>query len=508
MKRALAPLPSPNANPNMTGIQDPVVHEAMRAVLRQLNATTRFVRSTVTPANLPPPTGVNALSVSAVGGTFIVNFRADQSGPFIKVYRVYRAVAGTRSAPTDPGPDTATCIATISPNSAEDGGLYRYPDRNFTIQQLDPANPTRFKYWVTSVDDRDIEGPFVEASGNPIECLTNGPGDQSPQQKFVPLNKLYQSLPWINNGGASTNVGKISAIAASTNAAPIVLTVAAGHGIAVGDLLCVDNHAVNTNANGWWIVQAVAVNAITLQGSVGNGVGGATGNVMPVNGGFGSTFPQMKNAVVAGGVLVPDYVNGMIGGPRSTQLVVQTPWYQPATNAAANSVVVVAGTNVFSIAESAALAHNDLVQEIGTRRFNGSMRVSFSVYAQFGVLPTAGTINLVAEGTDGSFTFSTSWTQAQFTAATWQRLCFNFQLPAPPLSANRIRFKIQYFGNGGANPLWIGKPMVNVGDVAACFTELQDYGDYYTHNLSDSTVDAWGRPVTTLITRDSSAPYV
>jgi hypothetical protein len=66
------------------------------------------------------------------------------------------------------------------------------------------------------------------------------------------------------------------AITSSTNASPIQIT-AANHGYATGDKVTIIGHAVNTNANGSWTVTVIGANTFTLNDSVGNGVGVATG---------------------------------------------------------------------------------------------------------------------------------------------------------------------------------------------------------------------------------------
>ena len=75
-----------------------------------------------------------------------------------------------------------------------------------------------------------------------------------------------------------------TAIVSSTNATPIVLTVGAvPANIAVGTVVVVGDHTVNTSANGVWRVSAVGATTITLQNSAGVGIGGATGTVKALN---------------------------------------------------------------------------------------------------------------------------------------------------------------------------------------------------------------------------------
>lgn len=66
-------------------------------------------------------------------------------------------------------------------------------------------------------------------------------------------------------------------ITASTNTSPIQLTIGQRHYLTDGQQVTVANHLINTNANGAWNITVVDEYNITLNGSTGNGVGGATG---------------------------------------------------------------------------------------------------------------------------------------------------------------------------------------------------------------------------------------
>lgn len=89
-----------------------------------------------------------------------------------------------------------------------------------------------------------------------------------------------------NGAPAAANCNTAVAITSSTNATPIVITKTA-HGFSNGDVITVYGHAVNTAANGTWMVANKTANTYELAGywdgttnqnpSVGNGVGGATG---------------------------------------------------------------------------------------------------------------------------------------------------------------------------------------------------------------------------------------
>lgn len=89
--------------------------------------------------------------------------------------------------------------------------------------------------------------------------------------------KKYQAI----NGVAAE-----LAIASSTNATPIEITTSVSHLLKTGDQVHVKDHLVNTNANNTlanpnWTITKVDATKFTLDNSVGNGVGVATGDVTP-----------------------------------------------------------------------------------------------------------------------------------------------------------------------------------------------------------------------------------
>lgn len=90
--------------------------------------------------------------------------------------------------------------------------------------------------------------------------------------------------PYSLGNGTWTNgpIPGTQGITSSTNATPIVVTKNA-HGYVNGDVVQIVGHTTNTNANGVWIVANATANTFELQGSVGNGVGGATGTVQKIN---------------------------------------------------------------------------------------------------------------------------------------------------------------------------------------------------------------------------------
>lgn len=87
----------------------------------------------------------------------------------------------------------------------------------------------------------------------------------------------------------------------STNATPIVVETQIAHGLANGDQVAIIDHLVNTNANGEWAVGVVDSTHLSLTNSVGNGVGAATGAVIPYTVGA-IAFPSGGGAVSSAGI--------------------------------------------------------------------------------------------------------------------------------------------------------------------------------------------------------------
>lgn len=133
------------------------------------------------------------------------------------------------------------------------------------------------------------------------------------------------STTYRGNGSQPPNLSPFS-IASSTNASPIVITSATAHGLATNDAVHVDQHAVNTNANNVWLVTVIDANHFSLQGSTGNGVGGATGTVTPLV--FaGGPIPSDGDADAAASVDV-SFQNLY---DRTTNLLVSTGQYKLAS---------------------------------------------------------------------------------------------------------------------------------------------------------------------------------
>lgn len=107
----------------------------------------------------------------------------------------------------------------------------------------------------------------------------------------------------------SSKLEATKSITSSTNASPIVITLAS-HGYTTGDTVVVTGHTTNTNANGTWEIINLTSSTFSLTGSTGNGVGGATGTVRLRNNsrvmisylGVGPTTAPVKNLASHGNV--------------------------------------------------------------------------------------------------------------------------------------------------------------------------------------------------------------
>ncbi len=90
-------------------------------------------------------------------------------------------------------------------------------------------------------------------------------------------------------------------IASSTNATPVVVTTSTPHGLATGAIVTIAGHLVNTAAVGTWPITVLSSTTFSLKGSVGNGIGAATGTVQPT----GVTFRDSNGVVTGLGTSAP-----------------------------------------------------------------------------------------------------------------------------------------------------------------------------------------------------------
>lgn len=138
---------------------------------------------------------------------------------------------------------------------------------------------------VIGVSSAGLAGSIAYTS-NPdklVNAKGRGPGPQA-----ACLNMLVTGKPLVFGKVAATTAGKVKdsdatpiAIASSTNATPIVVTSATPHKRKTGDVVTIAGHLVNTAANGTFRVIVLSSTTFSLVGTVGVGVGGATGTIQP-----------------------------------------------------------------------------------------------------------------------------------------------------------------------------------------------------------------------------------
>lgn len=99
----------------------------------------------------------------------------------------------------------------------------------------------------------------------------------------------------INSLGTVSAAAAGIVISSTTNATPIVATLAAGHNLKEGSRIAISGVTGNTNANGTWTLSSVGATSATLVGSAGNGTHGGTVRVGVVC----DSTPVMRNHAAA-----------------------------------------------------------------------------------------------------------------------------------------------------------------------------------------------------------------
>lgn len=84
----------------------------------------------------------------------------------------------------------------------------------------------------------------------------------------VPAGGTVLPFTWLDNNNGQDRTPK--AITSASNATPVVLTVASGHGVVAGDELYLTGQSVSA-LDGTWIAGTVGDTTIALQGSVAAG---------------------------------------------------------------------------------------------------------------------------------------------------------------------------------------------------------------------------------------------
>lgn len=154
-----------------------------------------------------------------------------------------------------------------------------YEGGNDTNDGLSFAN--RWKTWTSGATAARI------APGDTIRIM------KSKDATSLGINGTWTDVP-------STGPYVTTALVSSTNASPIVVTTGT-HGLSTGDYVYIENHTTNTFANGLWRVTVSSGTVFSLDGSTGNGVGGATGIFKKVTNGIVTLASAVTKTIASTG---------------------------------------------------------------------------------------------------------------------------------------------------------------------------------------------------------------
>jgi hypothetical protein len=184
---------------------------------------------------------------------------------------------------------TNTRFTSASANFPDDGSLINqyishFSGTSYRVYAIS-ARVSSTQLTITQISGGDALpgtnfGPQPWLIGGRWKSLTNGattvriaPGDTVRIMGSPAPTSLGQNGVWTSQALQATK-----SISSSTNATPISIT-CTSHGYSTGDTVVITNHTINTNANGTWEITSTGANTFTLDGSAGNGVGGASGTV-------------------------------------------------------------------------------------------------------------------------------------------------------------------------------------------------------------------------------------
>lgn len=197
--------------------------------------------------------------------------------------------------------------------------------------------------------------------------------------------------------------------ASSTNATPIVIT-RNNHGLVTGDTVVITGHTVNTNANGTWTVTNLTSNTFSLDGSVGNGVGGATGTIRKITNSIVTLASELNQTLACTG-----YRTVWVASSNVTATLLTTDFKEHNQS---DSIAIAAGFTTGLAAYKAIGSTLDL---------SGYQQVSFWIKQTAGTLATNGQITLrLCSDTAGVTTVDTINVPAISILNVWN--CFTVDL--------------------------------------------------------------------------------
>lgn len=502
----LANLPPVIAPPELEGLKDtqPDTYKAIQAAFDAIQAQQLYQAGITSPD--VRPIGPHSTTIVQVGGSFVLGWTPDEGGSTVDDYEVWRAPAGTRNVPTSPQfqTDGATKIATIpdSGGCLPVGSGYSFIDRNFTIPNLDPANPARFAYWIRARSG-GVYSNAIAVTGTPIEVTVGGAGDQTPEPKWTPKNLLFNANFQSSAGGTSVPIRDNFTLSNATNATPIVCTTVRNHGYSTGEVVYIATVLGNLAANGLWTVTVTGLNTFSLNTSVGSGAYTSGGICYWTDG-------QPTPATLALSAGVPRWSPWCRAGTFSVySLLLPNPVFRASGGLPTGEILFAGGL---------ATGPYQIEQDMTGLYISAGQKLTLSVYARLG--GPAGGAQASTTITMNAYIGGTSALTATFNGSvltqSWKRLAWTFVVPGVSGSVAGGGFSFQIQNQFNAPPpacpdFILTRPMLNVGDAAAPWINDLDQLDNYLANagLSDPLVASWARGVSQqLIIRDASAPYV
>ncbi len=487
-------LPAAPSVPELEAIKDsdPDLYKAIRTIVDTYTADLNVRRAAA--ASTTSPKGPHSVTARQVGAAVVLAWTPDESGATVDGYEVWSADAGTRLSPTTPsfngGAATKRDTVPASGGCLPSGSGFNWTDSDFTIPNLDPANPLRRTYWILSRSGGSVSIPF-QATGTPIEILTNGAGDVTGEPKWTQKNLLFNAAFADGAIAANANLKDLTVIIAATNATPIAITTAGGHGYATNDIIYISGVTGNLAANGLWTITVTGATTFTLNTSAGSGAYAGLGIVDWV-----------------GGQPTPGTLPVSAGRPR------WTPWRRNNTGTIFPQFRANGGKPTGEILCLGGLATGQSViaQGLAGLLVAPLQKMTISIYAR---LTGAGGASIASAYVSPTVTMGGSAFTCQFSgsllSSTWRRLVFTFGLPAisGPLTSATVEFLVDNQISGTCD-FALTRPMLNAGDAAAPWVDDLDMSDNLLANsgVSDPLVAAWARANGSSIVRDSTAPYV
>lgn len=466
---------------------NPDIFQAFRAIVDGYNNLLEYVTQQAAIGN--PPRGTATVTAAALDGTIKLTWNNDESGATVANYGVWRADAGTRSSPTTPIFSAALRVDTKSAQEVSClpvGSGYTWIDKNFTVTEKNPANPSRKSYWVTTIDNQDVES--IGIPSGPIEVPLNGPGDDSPEPKAGQLNMLWNTAFYntlVTTANRTVPAGSV--VTNATNATPIVITTAGAHGLTTTDPAIIYGVVGNINANGFWTVTVVDATHFSLDTSVGSGGYTSGGLVFRQDG--QPTPPTLR---------------------RTDKSPAWTFWAGAGT-AAFVSDGTIASSEV-KLTDPGAGSQTLIAQGLDPKRFSYSQHLTLSVYARrSSTTPSNTNLQLIFVGCPGGNIGANI--SGSLLTTSYQRFALNFSTPSVGTFDTITYVEV---GNsnvsGTGTDIYITRPMLNAGDLAAGWTNVLDdgviVGAQNTNYTSSAIIPTWSRTTSQQITRDSSVTYV